>query len=124
MSPPVLGDDGVSRLGAAIEPDHSRIRVPGDDRIHGQTLAFIAEIGADNDDRVARFHGVTCSQVCYETAKKWGADRVRSDEAGSLAGPAAVDRQAADRTPDDEAGRAGPGLRDGVTIVAGHHLGG
>src|SRR5262245_56151672 len=57
---------------------------------------------------------------------EWVADRgsARSDEAGSLAGPAAVDRQAGDGAPDDEAGRAGPGLRDGVTIVAGCHLGG
>src|SRR5262245_35207787 len=27
--------------------------------MHSQTLAFIAEIGADNDGCVARFHGVT-----------------------------------------------------------------
>src|SRR4030095_13980630 len=107
VSPTILGDDGVSSLGATIEADHSGIGVPGDDGIHSQTLAFIAEIGADNDDRVAQFHGVT-SYKSATRPPKWAADRgsVRSDEAGSLACPTAVDRQAIDGTPDDEAGRA------------------
>src|SRR5215813_7983790 len=69
---------------------------------------------------------VSPSASLLQDRQKWAADcgSVRSEEAGSLASLAAVDRQAVDGTPDNEAGRAGPGLRDGVAIATARHLGG
>src|SRR5262249_57089881 len=58
VPPTVVGDNGVPGLGAAIEADYGGIGVAGDHGVHDQPLAFIAEIGADNDGRVACFHDV------------------------------------------------------------------
>src|SRR5215475_2594583 len=59
-----------------------------------------------------------------ETGRPSGLAGSNRDDARAFAGPTAAGRQAVDGVPDDEAGRSGPGLRDGVAIAAGHHLGG
>jgi hypothetical protein len=58
MPPAVRCHDGMPGLGAAVEADHRGVSTVGDDGIDGEAFAFIAEIGADDGGRSARFHEI------------------------------------------------------------------